>query len=346
MKQHINSDQCIFSSLSRITDFNQGFEIEHLDRKSWEDGDYVLCKVIHIGGSKVRAELTNGRMMEFMEGDLILGALGVRHATLEATGTWEKVGPDGTMQILTGAGLMGKMTSRSMFITPLIDVQYMGHPIRNGRKLNMTDFAANPEIIPFEVPVILFFGTSMSSGKTTSARILTRLLKQLNLKVTAAKLTGAGRYRDILTIKDAGADNIYDFVDVGLSSSICPASKYNIALTKMLSLIQSSNPHVAVIEIGASPLEPYNGDAAIEVIRDHIACIVLCASDPYAVLGVMQSFELKPDIVTGPATNTIGGIELIQKLCKVRALNLLEKRNLPELKRIVQQKLCIGIPVE
>ena len=67
----------------------------------------------------------------------------------------------------------------------------------------------------------------------------------------------------------------------------------------MLSEISLSQPDIAVIEIGASPLEPYNGDQAIEAIRKNVICTVLCASDPYSVLGVMKSFELMPTIVSG-----------------------------------------------
>ena len=96
---------------------------------------------------------------------------------------------------------------------------------------------------------------------------------------------------------------------------------------------------VAVVEIGASPLEPYNGDVAIEAIRDCIKCTVLCASDPYAVYGVMKAFDLKPDIVSGVATNTKAGITLIEKLCDVKAFNLLDYDTTPQLKQILKEKL-------
>ena len=50
------------------------------------------------------------------------------------------------------------------------------------------------------LPVVLIVGTSMSAGKTTSARAIVRLLREDGLTVIGAKLTGAGRYRDILAI--------------------------------------------------------------------------------------------------------------------------------------------------
>lgn len=334
----------IYTSLTRITDWDGDLTYAPVDRRYWATGDYVVGEVRNVVGTTLRAELTNGRMMDLMKGDLLVGAFGIRHATLEATGSWEVIQQDGIMHLLTGAGLLGKMTSRSVFIPPLIELLYRGHVLIQGKKANMGDYVPEVEEIPFEVPTILFVGTSMSSGKTTSARIVTRQLKEMGLKVFCAKLTGAGRYRDVLSVKDAGADAICDFVDVGLPSSICAKAVYRKALKLMLGLITREQPDVAVIEIGASPLEPYNGGVAIRAIRKQVRCTVLCASDPYAVLGVMKSFKLKPSIVSGPAANTVAGVELIKKLCGIEALNLIERENLPVLRSILAQRLGLETP--
>ena len=50
-------------------------------------------------------ELSNGRMVEVVEGDMIVGAFGVRYATLETVGGWQGIGHDQMMEALTGAGL-------------------------------------------------------------------------------------------------------------------------------------------------------------------------------------------------------------------------------------------------
>lgn len=337
------NEEYIHTSLTRIADFRvKSFSTQLVEKSKWKTGDYVLTRVIDNTKGWLKAESDNGRMIDLMQGDLLIGALGERYATLEATGTWKKVKSDGKMNLLTGAGLLGKLTSKSFMIPNLIEIQYIGHLTRKGKPLNMLDFVPNPKKIEFNIPSVIFVGTSMSAGKTTSARIVTRLLKSEGLKVVGAKLTGAGRYKDILAIKDAGASNIYDFVDVGLPSSIYDAEQYIIALRKLLSMIAATKADVAVLEIGASPLEPYNGDIVIEAIRKHIKCTILSASDPYAVYGVMKSFNLKPSIVTGPATNTLGGIDLIHRLCDVKALNIMEEQNLPELKKILQNKLQLN----
>ena len=333
-----NHFRFIYTSVTRISNLEGGFETKDLKIDNWRNGDYVVCRIEKISGKLNTIELPSGRMMQLLEGDVIVGALGTRHATLEATGSWTEVGADKNMHMLTSAGLLGKLTSRSSFISPLIEISYLGHVFQAGLKRNMADYVKVYPPKEFNTPIILFVGSSMSAGKTTSARIVTHQLKMMNYKVTGIKLTGAGRYRDVLSIKDAGADFVFDFVDAGLPSSICSRNQYTQALENMLNMISSTVPDVAIVEIGASPIEPYNGDLAIESIKKHVMMTVLCASDPYAVLGVMKSFNLKPTIVTGPAANTLGGTELIDKLCKVKALNLIDKNNIPRLRSLLKER--------
>jgi hypothetical protein len=203
----------------------------------------------------------------------------------------------------------------------------------------MIDFALDGDFPGFNTPVVLIVGTSMSAGKTTTAKILIRQLKLAGLKVVAAKLTGAGRYRDTLGMLDAGAEFITDFVEAGLPSTILPGKEYVKALKNMLGSIQKQNADIVVIEIGASPLEPYNGTYAIKFINPYVKFRVLCASDPYAVFGVMKAFGSKPDLVSGIATNTLGGRQLIKKLCNVRSLNIIHPECHAALQKLLNEKL-------
>ena len=84
----------------------------------------------------------------------------------------------------------------------------------------MRDYVQDVPEREFGLPVVLLVGTSMSAGKTTSAKVIVRLLREAGLAVVGAKLTGAGRYRDILAMQDAGAEHIFDFVDAGLPSTV------------------------------------------------------------------------------------------------------------------------------
>ena len=53
--------------------------------------------------------------------------------------------------------------------------------------------------------------------------------------------------------------------------------------------------------------------------------MILCSSDPYAVVGVMAAFKIVPDLVAGITTSTIAGRELVGKLTGVKALNVIKQ---------------------
>ena len=328
------------TSLTRITDFaEQELKVAKLKRGHWQNGDYIACEVKGSPNALYTIELCNGRMVPVLEGDKLIGALGKRAATLEGVGDWEAVKDDGQMHALTGAGLFGVATSVSMFLPRLMDLSYLGHVVAQDKKLSMQDFVIPARTEPFSVPVIILVGTSMSAGKTTTGRMIIHELKNLGMKVVGAKLTGAGRYRDILAYADAGADHILDFVDAGLPSTVVETDSFRQSLEYMLARIQSLQPDIAVIEAGASPLEPYNSDQVVEAVKDNIVLMMLSASDPYAVLGVQTAFGIKPNLVTGPATNTTAAIDLVEELTGIRALNLLDSRSLPELRKLIKDYL-------
>lgn len=335
-------ERYFFTSMTRISPLERiPFAVESLPRDDWATGDYVAAEVLSTSSGQ-RVELPNGRMIEVAEGDLVLGALGRRYATLEATGTWELVEADGRMSLLTGAGLLGKCTSLSMVHAPLTEVEYRGHVHARGHKATMQDWVEAPPELAFETPTVLLIGTSMSAGKTTAARIVIRQLKAMGREVLGAKITGAGRYRDVLTMGDAGADAIFDFVDMGLPSTVCPPERYRDALRGLLSRMAAAEADVAVIESGASPLEPYNGAIAIEKIQHAVECTILASSDPYAVVGVMEAFDARPDLVTGIASNTKAGIELTEELTGIRTLNVRDKGSLPELRELLEERLGLS----
>ena len=330
--------QPFFSSVTRISDLqDHAFDHRPLPRDAWATGDYVLCQVVGRPGPLYQVELPSGRMCQVFDGDLVIGAFGKRAATLEGVGDWEAIGGDGDLHALTSAGLFGKATSVSPLLPQIMMLSYKGHVVRDD-KVTMGQFCARREPAPFDIPVVLLIGTSMSSGKTTSGRVIVHELKRRGLKVAAAKLTGAARFRDVQSLGDAGADRIFDFVDVGLPSTVCPEDEFRASLEQLLAMISASGADVLVAEAGASPLEPYNGSVAMDVLSDSIRMMVLCASDPYAVLGVQHAFGRAPDLVCGPAANTDSAVELVRKLCGVRALNLLRRVARPELNELLDER--------
>ena len=305
----------LFTSLTRITDLPEApFSVEPLSRREWETGDYVVGEVASPPNRLSRIELSSGRMVEVV-------------ATLETVGGWQGITRDRMMEALTGAGLFGKATSKSALLPSLISLAYKGHVLIGEEKATMHDYAPDISDHEFRLPVVLLVGTSMSAGKTTSARVIVHLLGE------------AGLSRDILSMQDAGAEHIFDFVDAGLPSTVVPENEYRGALRNLLSRMAGVEADVLVAEVGASPLEPYNGAVAIEELSTNVRCTVLAASDPYAVTGVTTAFGNRPDLVTGLATSTTAGIELVEKLSGIRALNVLDRGSRPKLRSILEHTL-------
>jgi len=326
-----------YTSLTRISNLPEvSFSVEELPKEEWEAADYVVGEVSSPPGGLSQVELANGRMVEVVEGDLVVGAFGKRYATLESVGDWEDIGDDLQMSALTSAGLFGKATSGPSQPVPLT---YKGHVIVDEEKTRMRDYVPSVSERDFELPVVLLLGTSMSAGKTTTAKVIVRLLEEAGLGVIGAKLAGAGRYQDILGMLDAGADHVFDFVDAGCPSTAVPEEVYQGTLNDLLSRMTDTDADVVVAEVGASPLEPYNGAMVVDKLWPNVKCTVLSATDPYSVSGMIDAFGHSPDLVTGLATSTEAGVELVEKVSGIKALNVMDRDSLPQLKSILEDAL-------
>jgi hypothetical protein len=326
-------------SITRIADLAHPLDLTQTDRARWRTGDLVVAEVLEDGAVPYSLEAPTGRNVEVLPGDFIVGALGRRCATLQIVGDWRAVGPDLRMDALSMAGVLGRCTSAALPRPPIAALRYRGHVVSGREPSRLCDFVRPATGAPLTAPVVLIVGTSMEAGKTTAGKAVVRSLKRLGLRVAAAKLTGVGRYRDILAMGDSGADAILDFVDVGLPSTATPRAEFEPALRTLLSRLADTRPDVVVAEAGASPLEPYNGDVAVEMLQKRVRCTILCASDPYAVVGVMQAFHTRPDLISGRATSTEAGIALIERLTGVPALNLLDRSSHAALDGLLASRL-------
>lgn len=333
----------VYGSLARIADFrNSNFDVQSLHRSEWAMGDYVEGEVVGPITDLYHIEDRSGHMVRVEPGDWVIGALGDRAATLEGVGSWRDICTDGEMNALTSAGLMGRYTSFSMLLAEPLRLRYRGHLCRNNHKVCMSAFSVTANTHAFNVPTVMLVGTSMSAGKTTTGRRVCKELDRAGLFVVGTKLTGAGRYRDILSYFKTGATEIFDFVDAGLPSTVVPEADYRAAIRPLLNHINDLQPDFVVAEAGASPLEPYNGAALIDELGDNVVCTILCASDPYAVVGVQQAFGLRPDLVTGPATQTSAAVELVYKLTGLRGINIIDPEKMGEFRSFLDEQLSFS----
>jgi len=330
----------MLGSVTRIADLTVPLEdLEARSTDDWSFGDVVVAEVTRAPLTRPDAfELRDGRATAPMKGDLLVGALARRFATLEATGSFEAVDDDGIMHLLSRAGCFGALTSRSRFSPQLHELRYRGHVIRGGRPVRLREHRREGTGKAFDLPVVLIVGTSMSAGKTHAGRVAVRALTRLGHRVVGAKLTGAGRRGDSLAFGDAGAEWVFDFMDAGLPTTVCPPEEYRSAISELLSHIASAAPDAtaAVIEAGASPLEPYNGATLVDLLDERIGLTILCASDPYAVEGIRNAWGRTFDLVAGPTANTAAGVHLVRVLCGLPAIDLMEERGHEELERMLR----------
>ena len=332
----------VLGSLARIADFDTNpYEVEDIPRSAWETGDFVRGEVIGEPTRLYHVECTSGEMIPVDPGDEVIGAFGHRAATLEGVGSWMEI-DGGRMNAMTSAGLFGRFTSVSRMLPRPMSLRYAGHVMRSGSKVRMRDFAIDAPPRELKLPAILMVGTSMSAGKTMTGKFACQILSGLGFRVIGTKLTGAGRYRDILSFRDHGAAEIYDFVDAGLPSTVVSEGEFRSAIRPLLSYIAGREADFMVVEAGASPLEPYNGAAAIEELGANVRCCILCATDPYAVVGVQKAYGLTPDLVAGPATNTTAALDLVEKLTGLPGINIIDPDKLPVFRDFLVHILRIG----
>ena len=179
-----------------------------------EPGDLLLARVVQLGQHR-RLELVDGRRAMLFPGDHIVVCYGNRYAPDQFEGRI----PDALCEtnLLAAGGVAGDMITRNRKVEDATRIQ----PIallagRDGRRLNLADFALEPRALPTErPPTMAVVGTSMNAGKTTTAASLVRGLRRAGVKVGAAKVTGTGAGGDPWHLVDAGAYRVLDFVDTG-----------------------------------------------------------------------------------------------------------------------------------
>jgi len=161
----------------------------------------------------------------------------------------------------------------------------------DGKRINLRDFALEPvEAARDHRPTpIAVLGTSMDSGKTQTCVHLVRGLIAGGARVGYAKITGTGAGGDYWALRDAGADPVLDFTDVGMPSTylLSPEEVENT----MVSLIHHVGHHgvdAMVLEVADGVLQ--RETAALlsgSAFHQWVGGIVLAAQDS---MGAMAGY--------------------------------------------------------
>lgn len=276
-------------------------------------GDVGIFEVLHIGKhSNVQSD--SKRNVTIIEGDNIMAAFGTRYATAQFEGyVPEHVNQE--LHILGVGGTIGVIKSMHYKYEDIgpTKLRMVGLALdQNGKVIN-TKKLMQREMIPFSgaaasaTKVILSLGSSMDSGKTTSAAYLVHGLKNLGLKVAYIKLTGTVYTKDSDLAWDLGADAVADFGDYGFPSTyMCDEeelfSLYETLLTKVL----LHHPDYVVMEI-ADGL--YERETKMLLTNHHVMStiegVMFSAGDSLAAINGVQllnKWGLHPTLLSGLLT--------------------------------------------
>ncbi len=247
-----------------------------------EVGDLVLARIDALGHHPA-LQLVNGRRRQLFPGDEVVVAYGNRYASAQ----FEALVPEtlGPCHLVAGGGLAARAVSWHVKIsrgpTPITPVGLLADS--EGRRINLRNFALDPvePSLEFRPTPLVVVGTSMDSGKTQTCVHLVRGLVKAGLRAGYAKITGTGAGGDYFWMKDAGADPVLDFTDVGYPST------YKLGVQEVESTLLSLMNHVTHHGVDAMVLEIADGvlqseTAALlsgDTFARHIGGIVLAAQD-------------------------------------------------------------------
>lgn len=300
-------------------------------------GTVVACKVLNDKSSYNLLEDVNGRMSVVQSGDILVGALGHRNALHGYEGVIpEEVKVGDTLNLLNLGGVIGKALSYHPEVGAPFQLEVMGQVLsypefgsRVGLPANVQDGALKREISATNTPVALIAGTCMNSGKTAAACSLVRTLFRSGLRVGGCKLTGVSLYRDVLSMRDFGAEWVFDFTDTGIVAS----SQESAALTghTIFSELSNLGADVIVAETGDGIMGEYGVQAILADpdLMKRTAAFILCANDPAGVAGAIHDlqskYQISVDVVTGPSTDNHVGTRFVESNYGIPAINARSK---------------------
>ncbi|TPN85430.1 hypothetical protein [Aquimarina algicola] len=225
-------------------------------------GDVAIFKVKEIG-KHTRVQCDNETNRYILPGDYIMAAFGNRYATGQIEGyiptTLQK-----EYHILGQGGAIGvvkSMNARLLKVGPTI-LSLVGYVVdKNESIINTKEIypgleTFNPIQENENTKVILSLGTSMDSGKTSSAGFIAKGLSRARKKVAYIKLTGTVYSKDRSFVKDHGAKISIDFSNYGFPSTyMCDTSELLDLYQTLLKDVKMINPDYIIVEIADGLLQ-------------------------------------------------------------------------------------------
>lgn len=224
-------------------------------------GDVAIFEVLSIGKHKA-IQGASGKNSYIFPGDTIMATFGNRYATNQFEG-YVPTQVEEQYQILGQGGCIGVLKSTHAKFDKIgaTELKLLGYAVDetggiiNTKYLTEKPLAFKPEK-KRDYEVILSVGSSMDSGKTTSAAYLCRGISKAGKTVGFIKLTGTVYSRDKRFVKDCGAHTALDFSNLGFPSTyMSPLAEILDIYETLLAKLEEINPDYVVVEIADGLLQ-------------------------------------------------------------------------------------------
>ncbi len=273
-----------------------------------QSGDLVLARVEKIA-QHTRIQLNNSRRSLLYPGDKLVVAYGNRYApdqfAAEIPASLDRC------HLVAAGGIAAQAVSKHDRLKWPTTIRPEGFLIdRQGEVLNLRRYAlaAQSRRGLRRKPVIAVLGTSMNSGKTTTAAALVKGLSAAGYRVAAIKATGTGSGNDVWSYADAGAEVTLDFTDAGHPSTYrIPQLEIQACFERLITAARADDSvDVAVVEIADGMLHFETADLVNSMaFRREVKHVVFAAGEAMGALAGIERLRqagIKPLAISGLLT--------------------------------------------
>ncbi|HWJ92028.1 MAG TPA: hypothetical protein VNR87_13000 [Flavisolibacter sp.] len=272
-------------------------------------GDVAVFKVVSIGKHK-QIQSDTKRNVLILPGDHIVAAFGTRYATAQFEG-YLPSDCRTEFHILGAGGTIGIISSMHASLAdkgPTV-LQIVGYVTNHSGQVVNTKKIAGPLNRFTGAPakrckIILSVGSSMDSGKTTTAAYLSRGLMLNGQRVSFVKLTGTVYTKDADLVSDCGAQLSIDFSAFGFPSTyLCSEHELLNLFESLMIKATVHEPDTVVIEIADGILQRETKmlleNKAFMSLVDHV--VFSCGDSLSALTGVkmLNDLDIYPSALSG-----------------------------------------------
>ena len=220
------------------------------------------------------------------------------------------------IDLLARSGVVGVMKEKNSAVKDPTRIEVLGYVVDDaGNPINTRNYPIAVARSPLNknkkrAKMILHIGTSMNSGKSTSAIACCWALSAMGYEVRASKVTGTASLKDILHMQDAGAQSVSDFSYVGFPSTYQLDKDDLIKIFENLDSKYAADPkRYWIVEFADGIMQRETAMLLQdEYVRSRIHKAIFSATDAFGAIGglsvLKNEFDIEPDAISGRCTSS------------------------------------------